>query len=113
MQILVSTPDFIKNIPHCPGVYRFYKEAGDSASLGELLYVGKALDLYKRVKSYFQKSQTLSPRISLMVSKIHTIEITVTENEVSALILENNLIKNLKPKYNIICLLYTSDAADE
>ena len=102
MQILVSTPDFIKSLPHCPGVYRFYKKAGDSASLGELLYVGKALNLYKRVKSYFQKSQTLSPRISLMVSKIHTIGITVTENEVSALILENNLIKNLKPKYNII-----------
>ncbi len=102
MQILVSTSDFIKNIPHEPGVYRFYKEVGDGSSLGELLYVGKALNLYKRVKSYFQKSQTLSPRISLMVSKIHTIEITVTENEVSALILENNLIKNLKPKYNII-----------
>ncbi len=102
MQILVSVPDFIKNIPHEPGVYRFYKESSDTSSLGELLYVGKALDVYKRVKSYFQKSQALSPRISLMVSKIHTIEITVTENEVSALILENNLIKNLKPKYNII-----------
>ena len=102
MQILVNDPDFIKKIPHEPGVYRFYNEASNDSSVAELLYVGKALNLYKRVKSYFQKSQTLSPRISLMVSKIHLIEITVTENEVSALILENNLIKNLKPKYNII-----------
>jgi excinuclease ABC subunit C len=102
MQFLVSSPDFIKHIPHEPGVYRFYALADSSSELGELLYVGKALDLYKRVKSYFQKSQALSPRISLMVSKIHKIEITLTENEVSALILENNLIKSLKPKYNII-----------
>ena len=102
MQIYVNDPDFIKKIPSDPGVYRFYGDIENGEPLGQLLYVGKALDLSKRVKSYFQKSQTLSPRISLMVSKIQLIEITVTENEVSALILENNLIKNLKPKYNII-----------
>lgn len=102
MQLLVNSLDFIKKIPHEPGVYRFYNEPSNDSTTPEILYVGKALDLYKRVKSYFQKSQVLSPRISLMVSKIHSIEITVTENEVSALILENNLIKNLKPKYNII-----------
>ncbi|MDQ5920051.1 MAG: excinuclease subunit [Pseudomonadota bacterium] len=110
MNILVSDPNFIKVIPKLPGVYRFYairevKNCGDKQDeYGdyELLYVGKALNLYNRVKSYFQKSNNLSPRISLMVAKVHSIEITVTENEVSALILENNLIKSLKPKYNII-----------
>ena len=102
MEILVTSPGFTKSIPEEPGVYRFYAIAENSNAEGELLYVGKALNLLKRVKSYFQKTSALSPRISLMVSKIAKIEITVTENEVSALILENNLIKSLKPKYNII-----------
>lgn len=102
MEVLTNFPDFIKEIPHSPGVYRFYSAATNTDTEGELLYVGKALNLFKRVKSYFQKTSTLSPRISLMVNKIARIEVTVTENEVSALILENNLIKSLKPKYNII-----------
>lgn len=102
MELLVSNPGFIKEIPKNPGVYRFYAAKDDTNIEEELLYVGKALNLQYRVKSYFQKSSSLSPRISLMVTKIARIEITVTENEVSALILENNLIKSLKPKYNII-----------
>ena len=102
MEILTTTPGFINSLPKLPGVYRFFTKASQENAAGELLYVGKALNLYSRVKSYFQKSTLLSPRISLMISKIHRIEITITDSEVSALILESNLIKSLKPKYNII-----------
>lgn len=100
MELIVKEDkSFLKQIPNRPGVYRFYasNEKGD-----ELLYVGKAINLFKRVKSYFQKTIQQSPRISLMIAQIVRIEITIADNEASALILENNLIKSLKPKYNII-----------
>lgn len=99
MKILITEKDFLQKIPQNPGVYRFY---GDTSIEEKPLYVGKAINLNKRITSYFRKSSTLSPRISLMVKKITSIEITITEDEVSALVLENNLIKSLKPKYNIL-----------
>ena len=85
----------LSNLPDKPGIYQYFNEKG------KVIYVGKAKNLKNRVKSYFHSSIT-SPKTLALVSKIVNLELIITESEIEALVLENNLIKELKPRYNIL-----------
>jgi len=86
----------IKMLPDKPGVYLMKN------SLGEIIYVGKAKILKNRVKQYFQKSKNHSEKVLAMVKNISEFEYIVTDSEMEALILECNLIKKYRPRYNIL-----------
>ena len=86
----------IQLLPHSPGVYRYYDAAGN------VIYVGKAKDLSKRVAQYFVDPDRLNVKTRLLVSKIADLQYSVVDTEADALLLENNLIKQYKPRYNIL-----------
>ena len=87
--------DFLKNLTNQPGVYRMYNQKQ------EVIYVGKAKNLKKRVSSYFRKNLD-SIKTRSLVSQIHEMDVTVVNSEVEAFILENNYIKKYKPRYNVL-----------
>ena len=92
----MSLSDKIKILPHEPGVYRFLDKDG------KIIYIGKAKDLKKRVSQYFVTPERLTSKTRVLVRNIAEIQHTVVGSEQDALLLENNLIKEYKPKYNIL-----------
>ncbi len=92
----LSLSDKLESLPAKPGVYQF------KSSTGKVIYVGKAQSLRARVRQYFHKSRASEPRLDALVSNIADVQLIVTDTEVEALILEANLIKKLKPRYNVI-----------
>ena len=86
----------LKKLPKCPGVYIMHDEADT------IMYVGKAVNLHSRVRSYFRQNIGRGPQIDKMVSLISRFEYIVTDSELEALVLENNLIKEHRPKYNTL-----------
>ncbi|MBO6045814.1 MAG: GIY-YIG nuclease family protein, partial [Bacteroidales bacterium] len=93
---MVDVREKIDLLPHSPGVYRYYN------SEGNVIYVGKAKDLFKRVHQYFVPAERLNTKTRILVSKIADVQYSVVDTEADALLLENNLIKQYKPKYNIL-----------
>jgi excinuclease ABC subunit C len=96
MEIPRYTPDEVKNFPKKPGVYRFYNKTSD------VIYVGKAKNLKSRVASYFNDLSGQNRKTFKMVSEINSIEFTIVNSEFDALLLENSLIKQYQPRYNIL-----------
>ena len=92
----MDVKDKIDLLPHSPGVYRYYN------SEGTVIYVGKAKDLYKRVAQYFVDPERLNAKTRVLVSRIADVQYSVVDTEADALLLENNLIKQYKPRYNIL-----------
>ena len=86
----------VKGLPNRPGVYLF------KGGRGEVLYIGKALSLRKRVQSYFRGRELASERMAKLLSQVLDLEVIVTDNELEALILESNLVKECQPRYNIV-----------
>ena len=92
----MTVKEKIALFPHSPGVYRYYDAEG------KVIYVGKAKDLHKRVAQYFVPPERLNTKTRILVSKIADAQFSVVDSEADALLLENNLIKQFKPKYNIL-----------
>ena len=92
----MTVKEKIALFPHSPGVYRYYD------SEGTVIYVGKAKDLHKRVAQYFVSPDRLNAKTRILVSKIADAQFSVVDSEADALLLENNLIKQYKPRYNIL-----------
>lgn len=88
--------DIVSAISETPGVYLMKDDSG------QIIYIGKAVNLRKRVASYFQRQETHSPKTASMVSRVADIESVVTASEKEALILESNLIKHHRPRYNVV-----------
>ena len=101
---MALTPDIIANLPRSTGVYLMRSAAG------EILYIGKAKDLRNRVHAYL--GQDTRPNVPFIAEQTVKVDFIITGNEKEALFLENQLIKTHRPRFNI-CLLYTSDAADD
>jgi len=95
-KIPANIATLLKSISTQPGVYKMLDKDN------QIIYVGKAKNLRKRVKSYFQKTKEVSPKVAVMREKVANIEFAITRTELEALILETNLIKTIRPKYNIL-----------
>lgn len=95
MAIEENAKEQLKHLPHRPGIYKFYDTEG-------IIYVGKAIDIRKRVSSYFNRSTQHNRKTLRLISQIKRVEFTIVDNESDAFLLENNLIKEHQPKYNIL-----------
>ncbi|MDD3704934.1 MAG: excinuclease ABC subunit UvrC [Clostridiaceae bacterium] len=93
---MISLEDKLKNLPENPGVYIMRDE------YNEIIYIGKAINLKNRVRQYFQNSKNQHPKVAAMVERITDFEYIITDSELEALILECNLIKKHRPKYNVM-----------